>query len=231
VKTATLKDAFRILTVKQRVMIAAPVALIGSMYLAFQGFSYLLGASRGYVVGFVLYWVFWCIGLPLIFLGANGVASLYSQHSPKLVSKPWLTVLIISWPIALPFATIFLPKILTASLSAVAVSIILGVVIGITEEIFWRGLFAKLFPNNFWVGSIYPSITFGLWHLAPLSVQGTNDPGGSFSFVFVSILLGLSWSYYAQKTRSIRWCTVAHVINDSLGLAGIKWVPMLLTFV
>jgi hypothetical protein len=230
-KTAILKDGFRRLTVKQKVMIAAPVALIASMYLAFQGFSLMLGASRGYVAGFILYWIFWCIGLPVILLGVSGVASLYSQRSPKLGNKPWRTVLIISWPIVLPFATIFLPKILTTGLSAIAVSVVLGVVIGITEEIFWRGMFAKLFPNNFWAGSIYPSITFGLWHLAPLSVQGANDPGGAFSFVFVSVLLGLSWSYYAQKTGSIRWCTAAHVINDSLGLAGIKWVPMLLTFV
>jgi uncharacterized protein len=218
------------LTGKQKIMIAAPIVLIASMYLMFQGFAAFFGSNRGYILGFLFYWIFWCISLPIAVLKPSGVANLYRNGKPRSGKRSALIVLIISWPIALPFATFFLPNILSTSAAAILVSIALGITIGITEELLWRGVYTKLFPNRFWLGYIYPSITFGLWHLAPLSIQPANVPGGAFSFVFVSILLGLSWNYYAQKTGSIRWCTAAHVLNDTFGLAGLKWIPMLLAF-
>jgi membrane protease YdiL (CAAX protease family) len=44
------------------------------------------------------------------------------------------------------------------------------VVIGITEEVLWRGVYVTLFADNVWLNTIYPSLAFGLWHLCPLSV-------------------------------------------------------------
>jgi membrane protease YdiL (CAAX protease family) len=200
------------------------------MYIAFQGFTALFGSSRGYVLGFLFYWAVWCIALPIGILKPSGVASLFREGKPRFGKHPALTILIIAWPITLPLATFFIPNVLSTSATAIILSIILGGTIGITEELFWRGVYIKLFPNMRFLGYIYPSITFGLWHLAPLSIQSSNVPGGAFSFVLVSVLLGLSWGFYAQKTGSIRWSTTAHILNDTFGLGGIRWLPMLLSF-
>jgi membrane protease YdiL (CAAX protease family) len=43
----------------------------------------------------------------------------------------------------------------------IAVSILLGVVVGVTEELLWRGVYVRLFPDNLWLNTIYPSVMFG----------------------------------------------------------------------
>lgn len=215
---------------KQKIMLAAPILLVASMFFVFQAFGALFGASEGYVYGFIFYWAVWCIALPLLVLKPSGVASLYREANPRFGKHPALMLLIIGWPIALPFATFFVANILSASLNAIILSIALGITIGVTEELLWRGVYTKLFPGRFWLGYIYPAVAFGFWHLAPLSIQAANVPGGAFSFVLVSVLLGLSWGYYAYKTGSIRWCTVAHVVNDTLGLGGLRWIVLLAAF-
>ncbi|MCP8305600.1 MAG: CPBP family intramembrane metalloprotease [archaeon] len=85
----------------------------------------------------------------------------------------------------------------------------------------------KLFPNDIWLKYIYPSIGFALWHIDPLSVTGFRLPGGIPAFVFFALLLGLTWGYYAQKTGSIRWCTIAHIIHDSFGLGAFTYIAWL----
>lgn len=218
------------LSFKQKAMLAAPILLIASMYYLFQAFAAIFGTSAGYVLGFIFYWAVWCIILPVVVLKPSGVTGLYREANPRFGKHPALMILIIGWPIVLPFATFFVANILSASLNAIVLSIALGITIGVTEELFWRGVYTKLFPGRFWLGYIYPAVAFGFWHLAPLSIQAANVPGGAFSFVLVSVLLGLSWGYYAYKTGSIRWCTVAHVVNDTLGLGGLRWIVLLATF-
>jgi membrane protease YdiL (CAAX protease family) len=178
----------------------------------------------------MVYWLAWCITVPLAILKPRGIKDLFNEANPRFGKHPKLAAALVFWPIMLPFATMFIPQILTTSISALTLSIVLGVTIGITEELFWRGLYTRLFPKNLWLGYLYPAVTFGLWHLAPLSVKAVSVPGGAASFVLVSVLLGLSWGYYAFETGKIRWCTTAHIINDTLGLSGIRWLPMLLAF-
>ncbi|HDQ06432.1 MAG TPA: CPBP family intramembrane metalloprotease [Candidatus Bathyarchaeota archaeon] len=212
---------------KQWTVIAAPVVLVLSMILAFQGFTVLLGSSLGYFSGFLLYWIGWCLVLPIIILKPRGILELFRESEKPFGTRPWLTAFITFWPIILPLSTYFLPNILKASAEVIILSIVIGVIIGVTEEILWRGVYIKVFPENIWLRYIYPSIGFALWHIAPQSVRPSAVPGGAIAFVLVSLFLGLSWGYYAHKTDSIRWCTVAHVINDSFGLAGFAWLTIL----
>ena len=54
--------------------------------------------------------------------------------------------------------------------------------------------------------------------LAPQLVRPNAQPGGMAAFLIYAFALGLTYAYYARKTGSIRWCTVSHVVHDSLGL-------------
>jgi hypothetical protein len=99
-------------------------------------------------------------------------------------------------------------------------SVAVGVVIGVTEELLWRGTYVELFPEDWRSGYLYPAVWFGLWHVAPQSVLTSDFPGAPYSFVLYATVLGLSYGYYTWQTGSIRWATVAHVVHDTLGLAG-----------
>ncbi|SEP03747.1 CAAX protease self-immunity [Halogranum amylolyticum] len=70
------------------------------------------------------------------------------------------------------------------------------------------------------MGLLYPATWFDLWHFAPQAVLTSEFPGAPYSFVLYAILLGLSYGYYSWVTGSIRWGTVSHIVQDSLGLAG-----------
>jgi hypothetical protein len=74
------------------------------------------------------------------------------------------------------------------------------------------------------LGAVYPSLSFGVWHTAPLSVIPSRYPGGAFAFVACSTVLGLSYATVARRTRSIRWVAISHCIHDALGLGGFAYV-------
>jgi hypothetical protein len=84
-------------------------------------------------------------------------------------------------------------------------------------------MYMHLFPANLWLSMIYPSIMFAVWHLAPQSVVPNRLPGGSLSFVGYALLLGLTYAISVIYTGSIAWCTIAHIVHDTLGLGGFAY--------
>ena len=86
----------------------------------------------------------------------------------------------------------------------------------------------SLFPGNVWLNLIYPSIMFGLWHLAPQSVVVNRMPGGAFSFVLYATLLGVTYAISVNQTKSIAWGTISHIIHDTLGLGGFVYITWLM---
>jgi uncharacterized protein len=73
----------------------------------------------------------------------------------------------------------------------------------VTEEVLWRGVYMCLFPGQIWLNLVYPSLMFGLWHLAPQSVVANRLPGGAFSFVAYAVALGVSYAITVNQTGSI----------------------------
>ena len=215
------------LTTEQKAMLAAPPVLIGTMYVAFQQLADRLGFPLGYLVGFGLYWVVWCFALPTAVLGPRRVAALFLPGRVSFAQLGTTTQALLWWPVAFPLVFAFLPRIAAASVPIVLASVALGIIIGITEELLWRGVYVTLFPDNFWLNTIYPSVAFGLWHLCPLSTLPSRYPGGAVSFAAYSMALGLSYAHYARKTRSIAWCTVSHCVHDALGLGGFAYITWL----
>jgi membrane protease YdiL (CAAX protease family) len=210
----------RDLSARQWTLVVTPPALLTTMYLTFDRFVALFGFPRGYVYAFVVYWVGWCIVLPVALLGPTGVIDRFGEPNPRLGPRPRKTALLLLWPIAFPLVFVFVPQMGDATLVDLVASVLVGLVIGVTEEVLWRGTYVSLFPENDLLGYYYPAIWFGLWHFAPQSAHTSAFPGAPYSFVLYALALGLSYGYYAYRTGSIRWCTVSHVVHDSLGLAG-----------
>lgn len=218
------------LTPRQRILLVMPFVLIASMYAVFTGFVSRFGYSLGFSLGMVVYWVGWCIVLPLALLGPREFVDLFREANPRMGDRPRLTLLLLLWPLSFPFVFLFLPRVGDATITVILVSIAVGIAIGVTEEILWRGTYARLFPNSSALGYLFPAILFGLWHLVPASVHEVPYPGAPYSFVLYALALGLSYGYYAFQTKSIRWCTVSHIIHDSLGMAGFTFVVLVELF-
>jgi membrane protease YdiL (CAAX protease family) len=204
-----------------------PVALSVSMYWTFRLLARQFGLPLGYLLGFVIYWLFWCLLVPTLILGSwQPIVEMFYPF-PPFNTLSWQTQLALWWPLIFPLFFVFVPRISKATVPILIASIVLGVVIGITEEILWRGLYARLFPDNLWLSMIYPSIWFGLWHLAPQSILANRNSGGAVSFVVYAIILGITYSISVQLTQSIAWATVSHIIHDTLGLGGFAYAAWL----
>jgi membrane protease YdiL (CAAX protease family) len=113
-------------------------------------------------------------------------------------------------------------------MNTIIISIVLGIVIGVTEEILWRGVYMRMFPNSIWLNLVYPSVMFALWHLAPQSIVVNRMPGGTLSFVAYALVLGIIYGITVYQTKSIAWSTVAHIVHDTLGLGGFVYAAWLM---
>ena len=209
----------------QIALLVAPPVLLASMYLAYRGFVLLFGPKGGYLAGFLLNWAFWCLLFPLWALRPRGLREVYRDARPRFGQPAWLGLLLLAIPPILGFSTAF-PRALgeaAADLGLVIPSALIALVNATLEELLWRGAYVTVFPRSIWLGYLYPSLGFALWHLAPLSVRPSTMPGGAGGFVAGALLLGLCWGWVAWRTGSIRWTVVSHILLDLSGLGALKY--------
>jgi membrane protease YdiL (CAAX protease family) len=200
-------------------MLGAPLALIVTMRFVFKSSSSTLGYPLGYLFAFAVNWVFWCGLLPVAVVGRRGIATLFARGDTAR-ARDEMTLALVAWPIAFPLICRFVPRVSQAGFGVLALSVCLGIVTGVAEEVLWRGAYLRLVPHRLCWSSVYPSLAFGIWHMAPLSVLPTHYPGGAAGFVVYSCLLGFSYSTVARRTQSIRWVVISHCVHDVLGLGG-----------
>ena len=64
---------------RQIILLLTPPLLLATTYLAYRLLVPRLGCSRGYLAGFLFYWIGWCLILPLALLGTQAV---YPNRAP-----------------------------------------------------------------------------------------------------------------------------------------------------
>ena len=214
-------------TLRRTAALAAPIMLVFSMYGFFQAFNRRWHAPLDYLLSFIVYWVFWCLLFPFLLLGGiRPILGLF-QPFPPFIDLTWQTQILLWWPVIFPLFFVFINRIRRANGKILLVSILLGIIIGLTEEILWRGVYTRIFPNNIWLNLVYPSLMFALWHLAPLSITPNRMPGGRLSFIVYAFLLGVTYTITVYQTGSIAWCTISHIAHDTLGLGGFAYANWL----
>jgi uncharacterized protein len=219
--------AFNRLTLRQWVLLAAPFLLTASMYGFYVWFDAQMGYPLGYLLAFCVYWFGWCIFFPAVLLGGFRQLLGLFRPFPAFSRLGWKTHLLLWWPVIFPLAFIFIPRLTTLNLGILLLSLLIGFLIGMTEEIFWRGLFYRFFPRSAWVNLAFAPLLFGIWHIAPQAARPSSMPGGVYSFVFYAVVLGISYAIATRRTKSIGWATVSHVVHDTLGLGGLAYVAWL----
>jgi len=196
--------------------LAIPILLLPSTAFVFSIAVKKFEREKGYLIGFLFYWTIWCLLIPLFITGWDGFLSLFVDKTPLLSPPNWLVAALWAF-ITLVSTLIYGKAFLHASPTLIFIAIPAATINGFCEEILWRGLYIHMFPENFWLAIIIPSIGFALWHLVPLSVF---SDGNKWSFVLSTFFLGLAYGFIAYKTGSATWTAISHGLNGILALGG-----------
>lgn len=198
---------------RQWVVLAAPPLLIATTYLAFQTLVGWLGLRWGYLAGFLFFWVVWCWGFTLWAIGREGISAVLRKVRPRLPKPTVLWLGLLAFPVAGGLATVLLPALPAATVAVVGLALIIAAVNAISEEVFWRGLYIRMFPGMRVLGWLYPAAWFSLWHVSPTSVLGST-----WVLVSAAVYLGLVYGWIAYRTGTIRYTIVAHFLVNAMGL-------------
>jgi len=92
---------------RQWAMLAIPLALPLTMYVVFQRFATLLGFPLGYLAAFLVYWIGWCILLPMVVLGGpRGVLDLFRAGPARFINLGAKTQALLWWPLLAPLGVL-----------------------------------------------------------------------------------------------------------------------------
>jgi membrane protease YdiL (CAAX protease family) len=211
-------------TWQQMVLVLAPPFLLLTARITYRRAARLWGRERGYLVGFLFYWVVWCGLLPLATVGPSGFREMFRPPHPPFGRPNWLGLLLLVIPPLSMFLTTFRTRVASLGVVVLVVSALHALANGTMEEVLWRGTYLSAFPDSWLWGLLYPSVWFGLWHLAPQVVYPHEGPGGAWAFSLAAIVLGLVWGWVAMTSGSIRWTVIAHILLDFMVPAGRSFI-------
>jgi len=204
----------------QIILVVSPPLLLITTFLLFRNLDTSFGREKAYLFGFLFYWVAWCLLLPLLTVGLDGLKEMFSAPNPSFGKPTWLGISLLVGPPLLMYLTIFPTNIKGATSIFIIYSILYAIANGTFEEILWRGTYVVVFGGDLIWGYLYPSVWFGLWHLSPQVVEAGSVTRETFAFAFMSIALGLVWGWVARTSGSIRWTVLAHILLNFASPAG-----------
>jgi membrane protease YdiL (CAAX protease family) len=205
---------------RRLVAVALPVVMPGVMRAVFTIGRDHLGERIGYEAGFGAYWGI-CGALSAWLIGPSRVRELLGDRQAGAGSPAALEAALLLWPPAGAIATRFIPEVGEATPGELATSAGVALVNATLEEVFWRGVYISLWPENPWLGWIWPALGFGAWHLAPQAIHPASM--GRVAYVASATALGLSWGCVAYRTGSVRWTTLSHLLTDGSGLRNARY--------
>ena len=116
-----------------------------------------------------------------------------------------LPILLMNWPLLRPI-DVWLPWLLFALINPWF------------EEGYWRGLLIDTTAT--WKNGVSILYTSGLFALSHPALWGVNSISNRSIIVVVStFIMGIVWAFVYQKTRSLRWVVIAHILVDLFNLA------------
>src|SRR3954452_1943574 len=164
------------------VLVVVPLVLISSMVWVFDVCVSRLWLRLGYFVAFCVYWLFWCLSVPWTLMGTDAFG-VFSPGPRPFGSSAVVGIFALAAPLSLGFGYEFPKAIRRADGRIVLLSAAIAAVNAPLEELLWRGAYLRVFPDDWLLGYVLPSVGFALWHVAPLRVVPNRAPGGTWSFV------------------------------------------------
>jgi membrane protease YdiL (CAAX protease family) len=140
---------------KQVIVIIAPLLIIISMVPIYQRLSTEFGESIGWYLGFFPYWLLWCGIFPLWLIGKERLGQIIR---PQKLKRKIILLLVV--PIVGAATYKLFPGMNYSQDSIWLFLMMLSTAFGngFFEEVYWRGVYMELFPNNVMFRIIWPSI-------------------------------------------------------------------------
>ena len=203
------------MTGRQKIALIAPLILMAVMYPIFQLWNLVFEDNWriAWYGGLATYWLLWGAIVPWWILGKESILRIIRPQ--KLTLRIFLLVLF-------PLLMTFLYK-NTAGMEYDKPDVLIFLLVvssafgnGFFEEVFWRGVYMELFPDNLLFRMVWPSIWFSLWHYIP----GSLSPSGNVAGLMIgAAIMGFYWSFLAKQTGTIWWGILAHVIGGLIVIA------------
>jgi len=198
-------------------LLVIPIILILSTSIVFYVSSRFLGKGKGYLTGIVFYWLFWCLIVPIAY-SRKSIIYFLTGSTPFLKRENWWVIILFSTIMIVPlFMYKTIPNLVAKPVGLILLGVPIGIISGTSEEVFWRGLYAKEFPNDIVWAIIVPSILFSLFHFAP---QFAIPHHNRFLFVVSTFPLGIINGIVSYKTKSAKWSAIGHSIGAILAFGG-----------
>ncbi len=207
---------------------SSPILLLAAAFIvtAMVGFSVFIGntgnKALAYILTSLVYWCVFCLPLSFYFLGGYGaVRNVYAKPVSQTPAKARRVLNLLAFmPCLGTLFAVFIPNIAALPIQALGLALLYAVLNGAIEELFWRGVFIKIFPEDILKGYLLPTIFFGLWHIALYTLKGMRYQDGFAALVGGATLMGALWGWVAYRTKSIRTVTAAHIVANFFAFSG-----------
>jgi hypothetical protein len=203
--------------VRRAVVRIIPVAVPVTMAAVFTGLRRHTTVRTAYNVGFFVYWVGWCLTVPLWLLGPRNAARLLiaGQRLPRH------QVALLAVPVAGAIFTQLVPHRREIDASTAATMVGSAVINAVGEELLWRGVFVVERERRPSLAMAWSLIGFSVWHFAPQLILPSRLGRGRF--VAGSALVGFASTMAAWKSGGLRQVIVAHAIADACGVTAARF--------
>lgn len=196
---------------KQKIAIITPPILVAVMYPIFHLLAGVMNDRVAWYLGLAIYWLIWGAVFPLLIIGKEEIKKLIQPQ------KPDKKILLL---VAIPLLGALAARIILGGYEKEGVWIALLILSspfgnGFFEEVLWRGVYVRLFPDHLFYRMIWPSGWFALWHYAPGSVSSSNPAG----LMIGAGVMGLYLSYLTKKTDTLWWAIVVHTLGGIIMVA------------
>ena len=167
-------------------------------------------------MGFALYWIGWCLAVPLWALGPRTAARLLTGGRRPSTGD----VVLLALPVCGAIGTQLAPRIRDIDAATGTAMVASALVNAVGEELLWRGVFMEELADQRRLAMLWSMIGFSAWHLAPQLVL--PSPMGRWRFVAGSAVVGTASTLVAWRSGGLRYVIAAHFLTDACGVTAAR---------
>ena len=188
--------------------------------LIFHFLPYYLSGLITFVVSMGIYLLF--LSLSILYITQGKLRYLTSIIKTTQEEKKNTIFKIIPFlPVFGVFLISFVPNVLQITPISLMIVIIIAVINGTIEEIYWRGLYLKEFRHSPFIGLFISPLLFAMWHISLWFLRGITYHGGFLALVGGAFAMGLLWSFSSRQLKSIHLCIYAHILVNIFAFTGL----------
>ncbi|WP_310773194.1 CPBP family intramembrane glutamic endopeptidase [Mycobacterium sp. Z3061] len=194
-----------------------PVAVPSTMAAVFTALARRMPERTAYNVGFAVYWIAWCLAVPVWLLGARQAVRLLTAGR----RLPRDHFVLLALPVAGAVVTQLIPHRRDIDTATALVMVGSAMINATGEELLWRGVFMRELEDRPRMAQTLSLLGFSTWHYAPQLIL--PSPLGRGRFVAGSAVVGSAMNAAAWKAGGLRQVLIAHAIVDACGVTAARF--------